>query len=178
MPAHPDGAGGLGFLGKVLIPFGTIAFALSAATSGGAASRIIFSGANLQSFQSAFITLAIFVLVFFTGPLVVFAPSLNILRQTGLLRYGVMASRYTLLFDDKWVRNAEAIDPEILGTEDIQSLDSLGGSYDMISRMKLLPVELRDFIALVVPMALPVLPLLLTVVPLNVILKQLLRLIA
>ena len=176
-PSHPDGAGGLGFLGKALIPFGTIAFALSAATSGAAASRIIFNGARLQEFGSVFITLVVFVLVFFTGPLLVFAPALNILRQDGLLRYGTLASRYTLLFDQKWVERAEATGEGILGTEDIQSLGSLGDSYDMISRMKLLPVELRDFIALVLPMAIPVLPLLLTVVPLSVIIKTLLHLI-
>jgi hypothetical protein len=175
-PSHPDRAGGLGFLGKALIPFGIVAFALSAATSGAVASRILFSGARLQDFQGVFITLVIFILVFFTGPLLVFAPTLNILRQTGLLRYGTLASRYTLLFDRKWVETAEATDQRILGTEDIQSLASLGGSYDMISRMRVVPVELQDFIALAFPMLIPVLPLLLTVIPLSVILKSLLHL--
>jgi hypothetical protein len=177
-PSHPDGAGGLGFLGKTLVPFGVIAFAFSAATSGAVASRILFSGAKLEDFQSAYIVLVVFVLVFFTGPLLVFVPSLNTLRQTGLLKYGTLASRYTLLFDRKWVQTAEATDQRILGTEDIQSLGSLGDSYDMISRMKVVPVELRDIIALLLPMLIPVLPLILTVVPLKVILGQLFRLMA
>jgi hypothetical protein len=82
------------------------------------------------------------------------------------------------LFDRKWVQTAEATDQRILGTEDIQSLGSLGDSYDMISRMKVVPVELRDIIALLLPMIIPVLPLILTVVPLKVILGQLFRLIA
>jgi hypothetical protein len=177
-PSHPDGAGGLGFLGKGLIPFGIITFAISSVTCGSAASRIIFSGARLEDFQSAFIVLAILILVVFVGPLLVFAPTLINLRQTGLLRYGILASRFTQLFDAKWVESAQATDDRILGTEDIQSLGSLGDSYDMIRRMKVVPLEISDFIALVLPMVVPALPLLLIVVPLKVILSQLFRLIA
>jgi len=177
-PAHPDGAGGLGFLGKAVIPFGTIAFAFSAATSAAVASRILFSGAKLEDFQSAYVMLVVFILLFFIGPLLVFAPSLNLLRQTGLLRYGTLASRYTLLFDKKWVQTAEVTDQRILGTEDLQSLGSLGDSYDMIRRMKVVPVELSDIIALILPMVIPALPLILTVIPLKVILRQLFRMIA
>jgi hypothetical protein len=175
-PSHPDGAGGLGFLGKTLIPFGTIAFAISAVLSGAAASRIIFGGARLVDFQGAFIIVLAFALIFFAGPLLVFMPTLNTLRQTGLLRYDTLASRYTLLFDQKWVDDAEATDQRILGTSDIQSLASLGQSYDMVSRMKVIPAELRDVVALVFPMVIPVLPLLLTAVPLTVILETLLHL--
>jgi hypothetical protein len=177
-PAHPDSAGGLGFLGKGLIPFGIVAFAISSVTCGSAASRIIFSGARLEDFQSAFIVLAILMLVVFVGPLMVFAPTLINLRQTGLLRYGILASRYTELFDTKWVESAQATDDRILGTEDIQSLGSLGDSYDMIRRMRVVPLEISDFIALVLPTVIPALPLLLTVVPMKVILSQLFRLIA
>ena len=64
-----------------------------------------------------------------------------------------------------------------LGTEDIESLGSLGDSYDMVSRMKMVPIELGDIIALLLPMAILVLPLILTVAPLKVILSQLFRLI-
>jgi len=175
-PSHPDGAGGLGFLGKGIIPFGIIAFAVSAVISGAVASRIIFSGARLEDFQSVFIVLTVLILILFTGPLLVFAPRLIMLRQTGLLRYGTLASRYTLLFDTKWVQNAEATDQRILGHEDIQSLSSLGDSYDLIRRMKVIPIELNDFIAFALPMVVPALPLILTVVPLNVILRDLFRL--
>jgi hypothetical protein len=94
------------------------------------------------------------------------------------LRYGILASRYNELFDKKWVENVEATDQRILGTEDIQSLSSLGDSYDLIRRMKVLPLELSDFIALVLPTVIPALPLLLTVLPVDVILKQIFRLIA
>jgi hypothetical protein len=48
----------------------------------------------------------------------------------------------------------------------------------MIKRMKVAPAEFNDIIALVLPMVIPALPLILTVVPLRVILGQLFRLVA
>jgi hypothetical protein len=57
--AHPDAAGGLGFLGKSLIPFGVIRFALSSAVSGAIASRVIFAHVELQSFAAVYVALVI-----------------------------------------------------------------------------------------------------------------------
>jgi hypothetical protein len=48
-PTHPDGAGGLGFLGKGSIPFDVILFALSSVVSAAIASRILFSGASSRT---------------------------------------------------------------------------------------------------------------------------------
>lgn len=139
---------------------------------------MMFSGARLGDFQSVFIVLVLFILIVLTGPLLVFAPRLIMLRQTGLLRYGTLASRYTQLFDRKWIESAETTDQRILGHEDIQALGSLGESYDLIRRMKILPIEPSDFIAFALPMVIPALPLILTVVPLKVIVSDLARLIA
>ena len=177
-PAHPDGAGGLGFLGKALVPFGGISFAISASISGAAMSRILFGGARFQDFQTMFIVVAIITVIIFAGPLLVFTPTLIMLRQEGLLRYGTMASRYTHLFDRRWIVEAEKTNEGILGTEDIQSLSSLGDSYEMIRRMKIIPMELSDFIALALPAVLPAFPLLLTVIPMSEILKGMLRFVA
>jgi hypothetical protein len=49
MPTHPDGAGGLGFLGYAHVPFGSIVFALGATLSGILATRIVFEGASLAA---------------------------------------------------------------------------------------------------------------------------------
>jgi hypothetical protein len=88
--------------------FRSAAFAISSATCRSAASGVIFNGARLENFQSAFIVLVAFILFFFTGPLLVVAPRLIALRQAGPLRYGILASRYTQLFDMKWIESSQA----------------------------------------------------------------------
>lgn len=101
-PAHPDGAGGLGFLGKGTIPFGIVLFALSSVLSTAIASRILFGGAALEQFEYIYAAFVLLALTVFAGPLMVFAPRLFRLKQDGLLRYGALASQYTQAFDSKW----------------------------------------------------------------------------
>ena len=85
-PTHPDGAGGLGFLGNASISFGIILFALNSVVSVAIASRILFGGATLEQFELIYGALIVIVLAVFGGPLIVFAPKLFRLKQDGLLR--------------------------------------------------------------------------------------------
>jgi hypothetical protein len=175
-PTHPDGAGGLGFLGKGTIPFGVILFALSSVVSASIASRILFGGATLEQFEITYATLIVLALIVFAGPLMVFAPKLFRLKQDGLLRYGTLASQYTQQFDRKWLEGINAGEEPLLGTADIQSLADLGNSYELVRKMRTVPIALSDFIAIALPGVIPALPLAATVMPVGEILKQILRL--
>ncbi|MGD0291309.1 MAG: hypothetical protein ABSC63_16875 [Candidatus Binataceae bacterium] len=173
---HPDGAGGLGFLGKGTIPFGVIIFALSSVVSAAIASRILFSGAKLEDFQLIYATLILILLIVFAGPLTVFAPKLLRLKQDGLRRYGRLASRYTQLFDSKWVEGVNSAEEPLLGTADIQSLADLGNSYELLRKMRIVPIAWSDFLAMALAGVIPALPLAATVMPVSEILKGILRL--
>jgi hypothetical protein len=177
-PTHPDRAGGLGFLGKGSIPFGAILFALSSVVSAAIASRVLFSGAALEGFVVMYASLILLALIVFAGPLLVFAPKLLRLKQDGLLRYGALGSRYTQLFDRKWVEGIAPAEEPLLGTADIQSLADLGNSYEVVRKMRPVPIELSDFIAMALPGVIPALPLAATVMPVAEILKGILRLLA
>jgi hypothetical protein len=175
-PTHPDGAGGLGFLGKGSIPFGVIIFALSSVISAAIADRILFNGATLEEFEVIYATAMVLVLLLFATPLVVFAPMLIRLKQNGLIRYGAFASRYTQQFDQKWVNGLDTSEEPLLGTADIQSLADLGSSYELVRKMRVVPIALSDFIAIALPGLIPALPLVATVMPISEILKGVLRL--
>jgi hypothetical protein len=175
-PTHPDGAGGLGFLGKGCIPFGSLLFAVSAVVSSAIASRVLFHGASLESFQVSYGALFVIALAVFAGPLLVFVPTLMQLKQRGLLEYGALASRYTQLFDRKWVKGVDATDEPVLGTGDIQSLADLGNSYELVKKMRVVPIQVNDFVAMALPGVIPALPLAATVMPVSEIVKDLLGL--
>lgn len=175
-PTHPDGAGGLGFLGKGCIPFGIILFALSSVVSAAIASRILFGGATLEQFEFIYAALIVLVLIVFAGPLMVFAPKLFRLKQDGLLRYGTLASQYTQAFDSKWAMSINTAEESLLGTGDIQSLADMGNSYELVRKMRIVPIELSDFIGIALPGVIPALPLAATVMPVGEILKGILRL--
>jgi hypothetical protein len=177
-PTHPAAAGGLAFVGKGLIPFGVILFALSAVVSGAIATQILFGGGRLQDYQWSYLALFVIFLVVFAGPMLIFVPKLIALKQRGLMEYGTLGSQYTQEFHRKWIENTEHGKEPILGTGDIQSLADLGNSFGIIRQMRIVPVELSDFIAMVLPGAIPALPLAATVMPVGEIIKDLLKLVA
>ena len=174
---HPDGAGGLGFLGKGLIPFGVILFALSAVVSGAILNQILFNGRKLQDFQWSYVSLFVLALIIFGGPMLIFMPKLLALKHRGLMEYGTLGSEYTQAFYRRWVQRTEPTEEPLLGTGDIQSLADLGNSFIVIRKMRILPAELSDFIAFVLPGLLPALPLALTVMPVGEIVESLLKLV-
>jgi hypothetical protein len=175
-PTHPDGAGGLMFLGKAVVPFGSIMMALSAVVSASVATKVLSTGARLDSYWPICVTLMVLAIIIFVGPLLIFVPRLMEVKHRGLAEYGILASRYTQLFDRKWIPAKATTDEPLLGTGDIQSLADLGNSFALVGKMKFIPIDHTDIIAILVPAALPGLPLLATEVPLSVIGPRLLHL--
>jgi hypothetical protein len=176
LPAHPDGAGGIGFLGKTSYAFAPLVFAQGVLMSGWIASRIFHRGESLMSFKVSVVAFIGFLVLVILGPLAVFTPQLARAKRRGLSEYGMLATTYVTDFDEKWVRGG-AKGEEILGTNDIQSLADLANSYAVIGAMRLVPFSLNDTSRLAVAAALPILPLLLTIMPLDEVVTRLLKVI-
>ena len=173
MPAHPDRVGGLGFISTVAHAFTMLALAHGAITCGQIAGRIFFAGARLPQFADALAGLVIFVLCIILGPLLFFAGQLRDAKKAGLAKYGKLAERYVRGFDGKWLEGAAPADDLLLGTPDIQSLADLANSYQVVQTMRLSPVSRESVLHLALATLVPVAPLLLTVFPLNELLKML-----
>jgi hypothetical protein len=174
IPTHPDYAGGLGFLAGSAYALMPLMVAQSVTISGVLANRIFFDGANLMQFKYELLVLELFTLVLALGPMTVFAPVLLRCQRIGNREYGLFASKYVGEFDEKWLRT-DAHRDEMLGTGDIQSLADLGNSFDVIRSMSPFPFSKRTAIQIVVATALPVLPLVLTVIPLDQLVDRLFR---
>ena len=90
------------------------------------------------------------------------------------MQYGTLATNYVACFDKKWARGGGK-GGEMLGSPDIQSLADLGGSYAAVREMRLVPFGLDDVLPLAGIAVLPLLPLLVTVMPLDEILTRVLK---
>jgi hypothetical protein len=174
MPTHPDRAGGIGFLSVISEAFAPIVFAQGALLAGLMATRIFYQGNSLMSFKLSILTLVGFFVLAILGPLTMFTPHLLRARRTGLIEFGTLATVYVAGFDEKWLRGG-ARGEEILGTGDIQSLADLANSYAVVRGMRLMPFGLEDLVLLGVAALLPILPLVLTVVPLDELLARLIK---
>jgi hypothetical protein len=81
--AHPDRAGGIGFLGKNSYAFAPILFAQGATLAGLIASRVLYEGRNLLSFKMEAAGLVGLFVLFILGPLVMFTPQLDRAKRKG-----------------------------------------------------------------------------------------------
>ena len=173
-PIHPDGAGGLAFLGKATRPFGIILFALSAAISGGIASRVLFEGARLEQFQWSYIALMVFGLVVVGAPLMVFIPMLSRLKRQGLAQYASAESRYTHAFQRSKIEQLPE-EGQLPDLSEVQTLDSFSNQFERIKNLRVIPIGLADFIEIAISAIVPGLPLLATVMPVEDIFKSLFK---
>jgi len=168
---HPDHAGGLGFLGATLIAFSPIFVAQSAALSAVIYTQIHYGGHRLPGFTLEIAGMLLFFVIAGALPLTFFTVQLERAGRRARIELGVRASRYVTDFRGKWV--LADVRQDLLGTPDLQSLADLANSFNVVSGMGLLPVGERALVRLTLLIAAPLLPLLLTVIPLSEIIKRL-----
>ncbi|HET9253503.1 MAG TPA: hypothetical protein VFP58_15425 [Candidatus Eisenbacteria bacterium] len=175
IPTHPDGAAGLGFLGLAHSSFSALLVPLALTTGARGVFWVQYGSGTLEPLRNALIAFLVLALVLSLGPLLVFLPKLLTAKRRGLAEYGTLASDYTHRFDRKWV-HGESSGEEVLGSADIQSLADLGNSYAAIRNMKFIPATAGNAVTLLLSAALPLLPVVAVVVPIEKILGVLLQL--
>jgi hypothetical protein len=173
IPTHPDRVGGLGFLANTVFPFMPLAVAHGALLAGLIANRIFHVGAALPEFKVEIAVLVVFLLCLVLGPLLVFAPQLAQAKRTGNREYGALAERYVREFDTKWLRGGTSADEPLVGSADIQSLADLANSFEVVRTMQIAPITRDALIRLVAATLAPVVPLALTMMPLEELLRKL-----
>ena len=173
VPTHPDRVGGLGFLSNTVFAFTPLAVAHGGLLAGFIANRIFYLGAALPQFKIEIAVLVVFVLCMVLGPLLLFAPQLAEAKRRGNREYGTLAERYVREFDTKWLRGGAPADEPLVGSGDIQSLADLSNSFEVVLTMRIVPVTREAILRLVVATLVPVVPLALTMMPLEELLKKL-----
>jgi len=177
IPTHPDQVGGLGFLGNTVFAFSVLLTAHGGMLAAQIANRIFFAGAALQDFKEEIFVMLVFLLCLVFGPLLVFSPQLSRAKRRGLLEYGTLAERYVREFDGKWLRRGGKSGEPLMGSADIQSLADMGNSFAVVRTMRLAPISRDAVLELSAAVLVPLVPLLLTVMPVEQLVKKLVGLV-
>jgi hypothetical protein len=172
VPTHPDRTGGLGFLAVTAYAFMPLLVAHGALLAGNLANRIFHLGAALPDFKFEILIVVAFLLCIVLGPLLVFTPQLAQAKRTGNREYGTLAQRYVREFDAKWLRGGAAADEPLVGSADIQSLADLANSLAVVQGMRIAPVTKDAILRLAAAILVPLIPLALTMMPLEELLKR------
>ena len=175
VPSHPDGCCGLGFLGGNAFAMGPFLMAHSVLLSGFIANRILYEGTRLPDHRFEIVAVALLLYIVGLGPICVFAPRLLRQRIHGLYTYGPLASEYVIGFEKKWMEGQRPNDEPLVGSGDIQSLADLANSFAVVQNIRPFPFGKAAIIAVAVFVALPLLPLSLTMFSLQELLARLVQ---
>lgn len=171
-PSNGDSAGGLGFLGHLLMYFIVPCFAISISFAGSMLNLVLYEGLGVENMKFILGAIVGSMLLLLAGPLLFFFPALKEAKHHGIARYGTLMGRQLKAFETKWL--VDEIDPkdDILGAEDFQSIDSNNAVIDRVHHMRLVPFSLTDLLPLIVAMLIPFLPVIALRVPWKVLLGQ------
>lgn len=175
-PLHPDRAGGLGFVNNVGTIFAPILLAQTTLFAGVIGNQIWHEGAKLPDFSFEIGGFVAFQMLLVLLPLSFFVFRLDTARRKALREYGLLASHYVNNFRQKWFEGQGSTDDNLLGTGDIQSLADLGNSYETVRSTGIFPFGKGQMIRLAAVLALPFLPLTLTMIPFEEMMTRLVKL--
>ena len=175
-PMHPDRTGGIGFLSRIGYAFTPLLLAQGTLLAGMIANRIFFDGASLAQFKLEVFTFVAVMVGFVLAPLLVFVVPLSRAKRAGLRDYGHLAKDLVDEFDAKWL-GGRAHGESLVGSPDPSSLCDIAASFDVVREMRVVPITRDTVLQLVVMTLLPVGPLLLTMVSVEELLAQLLKIV-
>jgi hypothetical protein len=176
-PLHADRAGGLAFISASVDAFLPVLIAQTAFLSGVIGNQIWHAGASLPEFKYEIAGFIGFLMLLVLAPLAFFAFHLADARRLALREHGRLVSHYVDAFRQKWTRGPKSPEEPLLGSADIQSLADIGTSYEVVRETGLLPFGKGLVIRLAILVALPLLPLTLTMIPLDELAQRLVKLV-
>jgi hypothetical protein len=172
VPTHPDYAGGLGFLSNIVYAFMPLGVAHGAVIAGMIANHIFHEGAELLDYKVDIVIITLVVLLITMAPMLFFLGQLSDAKRLGSLEYGKFAAGCVQAFDNKWIRHLSGNSQENFNN-DIQGLSNLSTSYQIIQKIQMIPITNTDILLLAASTLAPILPLLLTMMPLSELIKML-----
>jgi hypothetical protein len=175
VPTHPDQHGGIGFLGLSPVAITPTILVGSAVIGATWRSEIFREHVHFMSFKIDAVVLVGVVLIVVLGPLVLFVPRLTRLRRLGIFEYGALGQLESMQFHQRWILHRAGREGEFPATPEASTLTDYGSSYQNIEHLQPFPFDQGAFVALILAVAIPLLPVVLAEVPFVTVLKALLE---
>lgn len=178
VPTHPDGVGGLGFLERVPALFSPVVLAVSAVVASRWAHEVLYHDVHVQALRLPMIGFGVLVLVIFLSPLLVWARPLGALKRRALLEYGALVGRHGRLVRRRWIEREPVADDGLLSAPELGPVADTISLYEVVRRMRTVPVGRSSLVLLALPVLVPMLGVLGIEIPLRDLLLKILKTLA
>lgn len=175
VPTNPDRVAGLGFIGQTSYAYIPLALGHGAMLSSLIANRILYGTETLTHFQIEIALMVTFVFFLVLGPLLPFARQLTAAKLRGNAEYGAFAGRVVDAFDKRWLRDEARDKSELLNVAEVSAMTDLDTTLGIIREMRYVPFTREAAFWIAVAVLAPMLPLLLTAMPIEELIGKLLE---
>lgn len=172
MPAHPDRAAGLGFVGYSLRALAPVGFAIGIVGAGVVADGVLRGVSSLTSSLVLAAVMTGFSLAVCALPLVAFMPKLLGQWWHGVFAYDALAFRFARPFDRRWISGAKS-DRGILETPDFSALTDLSQAVANVHAIRPVPIDGRSAALFAAATLVPFVPAFLLKLPPGAVLEHL-----
>jgi len=173
-PTHPDRAGGIGFVEKIPAAFAPFFFGIAVVIAGRWAHDALYHGLSVEDLGFPAAVLIAGCVLLGLAPLLMFVGPLLALKRRSLIGIGALLAHYGRLFDRRWMRHETVDDGGLLGAPEIGPVADTVALYDAVSRIRPLPVSRTAIIPLALAVAIPMIPVFATQMPLKAAVMKLL----
>ncbi|WP_238475450.1 hypothetical protein [Sphingomonas cavernae] len=171
--AHPDQAGGVGFLTQSVRAFAILGTALGAIAAGR------FTYVHLNGLATRYTDglliggVALLVMILCAGPLLVFSARLMQTWRLGSMAYGALGTELGKQFERQWLKSEAADHHEMLSAPDFSAAADLYQVVGNVYAMRFVPIDVRSVLILLGMTLAPFVPAMFLSMPIDVVLAEL-----
>lgn len=174
VPTHPDRAAGLGFLETLPVAFSPVALGISAVLASRWAHDVLYHGVHVQTLRLQMIAVIVLALLLFLAPLLLWLGPLAAAKRRALLDYGALVGQHGRLVRGRWILRLPPEDDALLDAPEIGPVADTVTLYEAVKKMRIAPIGRASLLAIALPAALPMLPVLAIEIPIRELLMKLL----
>ncbi len=160
---HPDGAGGLAFLGVAQERFAVLALAGGLLICGACLNHMHYLGDTLAGMRHLLAGFVVVATVLLVAPLLLLMPAMTRAKRHAIYRFSALGTAAAESFDQRWQPNgADGAAPgSLLDHGDASSMADFNSVYQTLDSMSVLPITRWNLLWIALHAMLPLLPLVL-----------------
>lgn len=175
VPAHPDGMGGLGFLQKLPKAFVLVTLAMSAVLASRWIHDSLYHQIALETLKLPLLSFAVLWGLTVLAPLFVFSAKMISTRKRAMRDYSALLAEHGRLVHRKWILGQKVGEPDILDAPELGPSADIETIYAAVKNMRVIPIGKSCIMPIIVPIALPMIVVAATQIPLLKILTTLFK---
>jgi hypothetical protein len=175
VPAHPDGMGGLGFLQKLPKAFILVTLAMSAVLASRWIHDSVYHQIALDTLKLPLLSFVVLWGLTVLAPLFVFSAKMISTRKRAMREYSALLAEHGRLVHQKWILGQKIGERAILDAPELGPSADIQALYAAVKNMRTVPIGKSCIMPILVPIALPMIIVAATQIPLMKILTTLFK---